>query len=78
MTVALPPRMDERDERRARAAGSGTPDEFVSDSLERISAKDARHKAAVLEGLRGEVSPLTREDLDGIRRIVRQAREPAC
>ncbi len=67
--------MDERDERRARSAGSGRPDEFVRDSLERILAEEAQHVAGVLEGLTGKVSPLSREDLDGVRSIVRQARE---
>ena len=75
MTVTLPPRMDEVVARRARAAGFSTPDEFVSDSMERILAEDARHEAAVLEGLHSEVSPLTREDLDSVRGIARQARE---
>lgn len=75
MTITLPPRMDELVARRARAAGFSTPDEFVSDSMERILAEDARHEAAVLEGLHSEVSPLTREDLDSVRGIARQARE---
>lgn len=75
MTITLPPRMDEVVARRARAAGFSTPDEFVSDSMERILAEDARHEAAVLEGLHSEVSPLTREDLDSVRGIARQARE---
>ena len=67
--------MDEVVARRARAAGFSTPDEFVSDSMERILAEDAQHEVAVLEGLRSEISPLTREDLDSIRSIARQARE---
>lgn len=70
--------MDELVERRARAAGFSTPDEFVSDSMERILAEDAQHEAAVLEGLRSEISPLTREDLDSVRSIARQARERAA
>ena len=70
--------MDELVARRAQAAGFSTPDEFVSDSMERILAEDARHEAAVLEGMRGEISPLTRKDLDGVRSIVRQARERAA
>ena len=78
MTVTLPPRMDEVVARRARVAGFSTPDEFVRDSMERILAEDARHEAAVLEGLRGEVSQLTREDLDSVRSIARQARERAA
>jgi len=78
MTVTLPPRMDEAVTRRARAAGFNTPDEFVSDSMERILAEDARHEAAVLEGLRSEVTPLTPEDLDSVRSIARQARERAA
>ena len=78
MTITLPPRMDEVVSRRARAAGFSTPDEFVSDSMERILAEEARHEAAVLGGVRSEVSPLTREDLDSVRSIARQARERAA
>ena len=78
MTITLPPRMDEVVARRARAAGFSTPDEFVSDSMERILAEDAQHEVAVLEGLRSEISPLTREDLDSVRSIARQARERAA
>ena len=77
MTVTLPPRMDEAVTPRARAAGFDTPDEFVSDPMKRILAEDAQHEVAVLEGLRGKVSPLTRGDLGGVRSIVRLARERA-
>ena len=75
MTVTLPPRMDEVVARRARAAAFSTPDDFASDSTERILAEDARQEAAVLKGLRGKISPLTRRDLENVRSIARQARE---
>ena len=51
--------MDEVVARRARAAGFSTPDEFVSDSMERILAEDAQHEVAVLEGLRSEIVSVT-------------------
>jgi Arc/MetJ-type ribon-helix-helix transcriptional regulator len=78
MTVTLPSTMDEAVARHARAAGFNTPEEFVCSSLERMLAEAARHEAAVLEGLAAEVSPLSPADLDGVRSLVRQARERAA
>lgn len=36
--------------------------------------EEAWFEQKVLEGLEGPVTPLTREDLDSVRNIVRQAR----
>ncbi len=58
MMVTLPSAMDQALELRARAAGFGSPEEFVRDALSRMLAEDSHHEAAVLEGLRGHVAPL--------------------
>ena len=69
MTVTLPPSMDHALELRARAAGFGSPEEFVRDALIRMLTEDSHHEAAVLEGLRGDVAPLSEADRVGVRQL---------
>lgn len=73
MTVTLPSAMDDTLARRARAAGFGSPEEFVRDALVRMLTEDSHHEAAVLEGLQGDVVPLSGADLAGVRQLVREA-----
>jgi len=74
MTVNLPSTLDDTLAQRARAAGFGSPEEFVRDALVRMLTEDSHHEAAVLEGLQGDVAPLSEADLAGVRQLVREAR----
>lgn len=48
--------------------------ELVRDASVRMLAEDSHHEAAVMEGLRGDVAPLSEADLAGVRQRVREAR----
>jgi putative addiction module CopG family antidote len=68
MSISLTPELEAYVRKRTGVGGFNSPDEVVQEALRRMMA-DERHEAAVLEGLRAEQSPLTRGELDEIRKL---------
>jgi putative addiction module CopG family antidote len=68
MSISLTPELEAYVQRRAGAGGFSSPDEVVREALRRMMVDEA-HEAAVLEGLRSQQSPLTRDELDEIRKL---------
>jgi Arc/MetJ-type ribon-helix-helix transcriptional regulator len=60
---------------KAVAGSYGSPDEVVGEAIRRMMAEEERHEAAVVEGLRSGQSPLTRDEMDEVRRLARLGRE---
>lgn len=58
-----------------RSGAFASPSEFVEEAARRQMQEEAWFEEKVLAGLRGEVTPLTREDLQSVRDIVKKARD---
>jgi putative addiction module CopG family antidote len=69
MSISLTPELEAYVQQRAEADGFSSPEEFVREALRRMMAEERRHEAAVLDGLRNERGPLTREELDEVRKL---------
>jgi putative addiction module CopG family antidote len=69
VSISLTPELEAYVQQRANADGFSSPDEFVREALRRMMDEERRHEAAVLEGLRADRAPLTRDELDEIRRL---------
>ncbi len=68
MCISLTRELEAYVQHRASTGGFSSPDEVVREAVRRMML-DEGHEAAVLEGLRSEQSPLTREELDEIRKL---------
>jgi putative addiction module CopG family antidote len=66
MSISLTPELEAYVRQRANAGGFACPEEVVREALRRMMEEE-RHEATVLEGLRSEQSPLTRDDLNEVR-----------
>ena len=73
MSISLTPELEAYIQRRANTGGFSSPDEVVREALRRMMV-DEGHETAVLQGLRSEQSPLTRDDLDEIRKLATHGR----
>jgi Arc/MetJ-type ribon-helix-helix transcriptional regulator len=69
MSISLTPELEAYVQQRATADGFSSPEEFVREALRQMMAEESRHETAVLDGLRGERAPLTRDELDEVRKL---------
>jgi len=69
MSISLTPELEAYARRQADAGGFTSAEEFVREALRRMILEERRHEAAVSDGLRSERGPLTREELDGVRKL---------
>jgi putative addiction module CopG family antidote len=76
MSISLTPELEAYVQQRANAGGFNSPDEVVREAVRRMMMNE-RHEADVVEGLRGKQSPLTRAELDDVRKLARHGRS-AC
>jgi putative addiction module CopG family antidote len=67
MSISLTPELEAYVRQRANSGGFSSPDDVVREAVRRMMA-DERHEAAVLDGLRGQQSPLSRAELDEVRK----------
>lgn len=49
--------------------------EFVEAAVQRQKQEEVWFEQKVLEGMKGQVTPLTKEDLDSVRDLVRKAHD---
>jgi len=77
MSITLTPDLEAYVEKRAHSGGYASPDEVVQEAIRRMMAEEQRHEAAVMEGLRDQVSPLTAADLQEVRKLAKRGRGTA-
>ena len=76
MSITLTPDLEAYVEKRAHSGGYASP-EVVQEAIRRMMAEEQRHEAAVMEGLRDQVSPLTAADLQEVRKLAKRGRGTA-
>jgi Arc/MetJ-type ribon-helix-helix transcriptional regulator len=74
MKVELTPETEAYIEATVRSGAFASASEFVEAAARRQMQEEAWFEEKVLEGLKGPVTPLTKEDLESVRDIVRKAR----
>lgn len=62
---------------RVRSGTFASSAEFIEEAVRRKIVTDAWMEQQVLEAEQTELSPLTQEDLDSVRRLIRQPRGPS-
>ena len=75
MNITLPPELAHYIEERVRLGGFSSSAEFVEDAIRQKMETDAWMEQKVLEAEQTELSPLTQQDLDSVRQMIRQPRE---
>ena len=74
MNITLPAELESYIEESVRGGAFASASEFVAAAARRQMQEETWFEQKVLEGLEGPVTPLTREDLDSVRNLARQAR----
>ena len=74
MNVVLPPELEAYIEQSVRSGAFASASEFVEAAARRQMQEEQWFEDKVMEGLQGPITPLTRQDLDSVRGIVRKAR----
>lgn len=74
MKVELTPQTRAYIEESVRSGAFASANEFVEAAARRQMQEEAWFEQRILEGLKGPVTPLTQDDLNGVRDIVRKAR----
>lgn len=74
MKVELTPETEAYIEQSVQSGAFASASEFVEAAARRQMQEEAWFEQRVLEGLKGPVTPLTRDDLNEVRNIVRKAR----
>jgi Arc/MetJ-type ribon-helix-helix transcriptional regulator len=74
MELELTPETKAYIEQSVREGAFSSASEFVEAAARRQMQEEAWFENKVLEGLAGPITPLTREDLDSVRDIVKRAR----
>ena len=74
MKIELTPETQSYIERSVRSGAFASASEFMEAAARRQMQEEAWFEKKVLEGLEGPVTPLTQEDLNSVRDIVRKAR----
>ena len=77
MDISLPPEVEAYVQQRVRSGAAPSSAAFIEDALRRKMEMDAWMEQKVLEAEATELSPLTQDDLDSVRRLIRQPRGPA-
>jgi putative addiction module CopG family antidote len=76
MNVILPPELEAYIEESVRSGAFASASEFVEAAARRQMQEETWFEQKVMEGLQGPITPLTPEELESVRDIVRKAR--AC
>lgn len=74
MNVILPSELEAYIEQSVRSGAFASVSEFVEAAARRQMQEEQWFEEKVMEGLQGPIAPLTRQDLDSVRGIVRKAR----
>lgn len=74
MNIDLSPETESYIERTVQSGAFASVSEFVEAAARRQMQEEAWFQEKVLEGLEGPITPLTQEDLDSVRDIIRKAR----
>ena len=75
MKVELTPETETYIEESVRSGAFKSASEFVEAAAWRQMQEESWFEEKVLEGLKGQVTPLTNEDLESVRDIVGKARD---
>lgn len=75
MKVELTPETEAYIESTVHSGAFATASEFVEAAARRQMQEESWFEQKVLAGLEGPVSPLTKDDLESVRGIVRKARD---
>jgi Arc/MetJ-type ribon-helix-helix transcriptional regulator len=71
MKVELTPETEAYIEERVRSGAFASASEFVEKATRRQMQEETWFEQKVIKGLQGQITPLTREDLQSVRNIVR-------
>ena len=74
MNITLPTELESYIAESVRSGAFASASEFVEAAARRQMQEEAWFEQKVMEGLEGPVTPLTREGMDSVRNLVRQAR----
>jgi Arc/MetJ-type ribon-helix-helix transcriptional regulator len=74
MNISLPPDLEAYVAERVRAGAFASLDEFIAEAVRRKMEREAWGEQKVLAAEQTEISPLTLEDLDSIRRLIGKPR----
>ena len=74
MDITLPPDLETFVEQRVRGGAFTSPSEIIQEAVRRKMEEDAWMEEKVIEAEQGELTPLTSEDLQAVRALIRQPR----
>ena len=74
MEITLPPDLEAYVDQRVRGGAFVSATEFIQEAVRRKMESDSWIEQRVLEAELTELSPLTREDLQSVRGLIRQPR----
>ncbi len=74
MNVTLPAEWEKHIDQSVQEGAFASVSEFVEAAARRQMQEAAHFERRVLEGLQGSVTPLTREDLESVRNLIKPAR----
>ncbi|MGD0411532.1 MAG: ribbon-helix-helix domain-containing protein [Verrucomicrobiota bacterium] len=74
MEITLPPELEAYVDQRVRGGAFVSATELIEEAVRRKMEEDSWMEQKVLEAEQSELSPLTREDLQSVRRLLRQPR----
>ena len=74
MNITLPAELEAYVAERVRGGAFASSDEFIEEAVRRKMEHEAWMEQKVLEAEQTEISPLTREDLDSVRRLIQKPR----
>ena len=72
MEITLPPDLEAYVDQRVRGGAFVSATELIEEAVRRKMEEDSWMEQKVLEAEQSELSPLTREDLQSVRRLLRQ------
>jgi putative addiction module CopG family antidote len=72
MEITLPPDLEAYVDQRVRGGAFVSATELIQEALRRKMETDSWMEEKVIEAEQSELSGLTREDLDSVRRLIRQ------
>ena len=74
MEITLPPDLEAYVNQRVRRGAFESATEVIQEALRRKMEEDAWMEQKVVEAEQSELTPLTREDLQSVRRLIREPR----
>ncbi len=76
MEITLPPDLEAYVQDRVRGGAFASAGEFIMEAVRSKMENDAWLEQKVVEGEQSGLSPLTREELQSVRGLIRQPRAP--